>query len=131
MTPIEVASAVLVVAGAALAAVAGLGLLRFPDVLSRMHAATKPATLGLILVAAGTGLRLTTTGDLATLGLIVVLQLLTAPVGAHLVGRAVRRGAAAARSLDDVGSVAPEAGGGPGEPRGRGGPGDPVSPAGG
>ena len=94
MTIVEVVSSVLLVAGAALAAVAGLGLLRFPDVLSRMHAATKPATLGLVLVAAGTGLRLTAVGDVATLVLIVVLQLLTAPVGAHLVGRAVRRAGA-------------------------------------
>lgn len=112
MTPAEVASSVLLVAGAALAAVAGLGLVRFPDVLARMHAATKPATLGLVLVAAGTGLRLTATGDLATLGLIVALQLLTAPVGAHLVGRAVRRGGGVARSLDEVdaaGSAGPGA----------------------
>lgn len=94
MTAVEVLSSVLLVAGAALAAVAGLGLVRFPDVLSRMHAATKPATLGLVLVAAGAGVRLTAVGDVATLVLIVVLQLLTAPVGAHLVGRAVRRGGA-------------------------------------
>ena len=108
MTPAEVVASVLLVAGAALVAVAGLGLLRFPDVLSRMHAATKPATLGLVLVAAGTGLRLTATGDLALLGLVVALQLLTAPVGAHLVGRAVRRRAASAPSPDEVGSAEPD-----------------------
>jgi multicomponent Na+:H+ antiporter subunit G len=41
-----VLSAVLLLAGVALAVLAGLGLVAFPDVFSRMHAATKPATLG-------------------------------------------------------------------------------------
>ncbi|MEZ5141605.1 MAG: monovalent cation/H(+) antiporter subunit G [Acidimicrobiales bacterium] len=90
MTPTEAVSSVLLLVGGALAAVAGLGLVRFPDVLSRMHAATKPATLGLVLVAAGTALRLSAASDLTKIALIVALQLLTAPVGAHLVGRAVR-----------------------------------------
>lgn len=90
MTPVEVVSAVLLLAGGVLAAAAGLGLVRFPDVLSRMHAATKPATLGLVLVAAGASLRLRDLPDLTEVVLIVALQFLTAPVGAHLLGRAIR-----------------------------------------
>jgi multicomponent Na+:H+ antiporter subunit G len=90
MTPVEVVSGALLVVGGVLSAVAGLGVVRFPDVLSRMHAATKPATLGLLAVALGAMLRLPSLPDLTKVVLIVALQFLTAPVGAHLIGRAVR-----------------------------------------
>ena len=43
-------------AGALLTLVAALGILRFPDVLTRMHSATKPQVLGLLLVLVGLGL---------------------------------------------------------------------------
>ena len=60
-TVLEVVSAVLLVLGALLALTAAIGLLRFPDTLARMHAATKPQTLGLLLVLAGTALLLVST----------------------------------------------------------------------
>lgn len=82
------ASLVLLLGGAFLAFAAGVGVLRFPDLLSRMHAGTKPQVLGLILVLAGLALRLRSGGAVWALVLVVVFQLLTAPVGAHMVGRA-------------------------------------------
>lgn len=87
-TVADVASMVLLLGGAFLAFAAGVGVLRFPDLLSRMHAGTKPQVLGLILVLAGLALRLRSGGAVWALLLVVVFQLLTAPVGAHLVGRA-------------------------------------------
>ena len=45
--------AVLVLSGSALALTAAIGVVRFPDTLSRMHAASKPQVLGLLLVLAG------------------------------------------------------------------------------
>lgn len=84
----DVASPVLLLGGAFLAFAAGVGVLRFPDLLSRMHAGTKPQVLGLILVLAGLALRLRSGGAVWALVLVVVFQLLTAPVGAHMVGRA-------------------------------------------
>nr|WP_198423619.1 monovalent cation/H(+) antiporter subunit G [Microlunatus antarcticus] len=83
--------AFLVLLGCFLCFAAALGLLRFPDVISRMHAATKPQTLGLILLAAGVELSLRTWSSFGTLVLIAALQLATAPVSAHLVGRTVYR----------------------------------------
>ncbi|MEH3032642.1 MAG: monovalent cation/H(+) antiporter subunit G [Aeromicrobium erythreum] len=77
--------------GSALALVAGIGLVRFPDVLTRMHAATKPQTLGLLLVLLGLALRLQSVGVAVTLALVAAFQLLTAPVAAHMVGRAAFR----------------------------------------
>lgn len=84
----DVVAGVLVVVGGALGALGAVGLRRFPDVFARMHAATKPATLGLVLVMAGAALRVADPADVAKLLLVAVLQLLTGPAGAHMVGRA-------------------------------------------
>lgn len=88
---LDVLSALLMSVGALLALIAGIGLQRFPDVFARMHAATKPATLGLALTLTGAALRMPDSGAVAKLLLVVVLQFITAPVGSHLVGRAAYR----------------------------------------
>ena len=87
----DLASAVLLLIGAFLALVAAIGVLRFPDLLTRMHAATKPQVLGMILIIVGLGLRLRSPLDIGMLALIVLFQLLTAPVSAHMVGRTAFR----------------------------------------
>ncbi len=74
--------------GALLALLAAVGLHRLPDVFCRMHAATKPATLGLLLIALAVVLQLPGPGAVIKLTLVVALQFLTIPVGAHMVGRA-------------------------------------------
>ncbi|MFC4060572.1 monovalent cation/H(+) antiporter subunit G [Planomonospora corallina] len=90
-TVLDAATAVCLVTGALLSLSAGVALIRFPDLLSRMHAATKPQVLGLLLVLLGCALRLRNTVDITTLVLIGVFQLATAPVSAHMVGRAAHR----------------------------------------
>lgn len=80
-----------IVAGSLLALLAAVGLQRFDDVFARMHAATKPATLGLVLVLGGASLIVPGPGVLAKLFLVILLQFVTAPVAAHLVGRAAYR----------------------------------------
>lgn len=87
----DIVAAVLLVLGTLLSAVAGFGLLRFPDVLSRMHAATKPQVLGLFLALAGLGFALKTWAVVPVLIVAWLAQLITAPVSAHLVGRATYR----------------------------------------
>ncbi|MEU0300548.1 monovalent cation/H(+) antiporter subunit G [Streptomyces sp. NPDC006175] len=87
----DTAGAVLVFLGAAICLLGVVGMLKLPDVLSRSHAATKPQTLGLLLVLAGVALRLRSGMDLATLGLIGFFQLMTGPVAAHLVARSAYR----------------------------------------
>lgn len=81
-------AAVLMLGGTAFMFVAALGLLRLPDLYTRMHAVTKAGTLGigLLLVSAAVAF-----GDVsvASRALAVVLfVLLTAPVSAHMIGRA-------------------------------------------
>ena len=77
--------------GSALTVLAGVGIVRLPDVFIRMHAATKVGTLGTGLILVGVALHF---GDIATLircVLIILFLLLTAPIGAHMIGRAALR----------------------------------------
>ncbi|MBM7807085.1 multicomponent Na+:H+ antiporter subunit G [Geodermatophilus bullaregiensis] len=78
-------------AGAVLCLTAGLGLVRFPDVLSRMHAGTKPQVLGVLLVMVGAAIRLDGWANAWMLLLVAAFQLLTAPVSAHLISRVAYR----------------------------------------
>lgn len=87
----DVVSGLLMVAGAVFSLLAAVGVVRFGDTYSRMHAAAKASTLGLVLVVAGAALALRTTTAVVLLGLVVVLQLLTTPVAAHMLGSGIHR----------------------------------------
>lgn len=87
----DVIGSVLILIGAALGALSGIGQVRFGDLFTRMHLATKPATLGLLLVASGAMFRIASPGAVPLLALTIVLQFVTGPVSAHLVGRAAHR----------------------------------------
>ena len=100
MSVLDVVSAVLLLMGVLLAVLAAIGLLRFPDVFSRMHAATKPATLGLLLITVGAALRMEQGDDAVKLLLVAAFQFLTAPVAAHMIGRAAYRSGTGA--LDEL-----------------------------
>lgn len=78
----------LVLIGAVLIFIAGIGLLRMPDLYLRMSAATKAATLGVGLILAGTGLYLGTFVAVGRALLIFLFILATIPISAHLIGRA-------------------------------------------
>lgn len=84
----DVLASVCLLGGALLAFAAGVGVVRFPDLLSRMHAATKPQVLGLVLVLLGLALRLRSGPAVWMLVLVAVFGMLTSPVAAHMVGRA-------------------------------------------
>ena len=97
---LDVVAGALLLAGALLGLGAGVGLLRFPDLLSRMHTAAKPQVLGLILVVIALALRLRDGSVAWMLVLAVLVQLVTAPVAAHLVARAgYRTGKVASQRL--------------------------------
>ncbi|MBA4023357.1 MAG: Na+/H+ antiporter subunit G [Gordonia sp.] len=83
----DIVVAVLMLTGSTMAFTASIGILRFPDTMTRMHAATKPQTLGLILVLLGAGVRLWDTIDFGMLVLSGIFALITAPVIAHRVGK--------------------------------------------
>ncbi|KQR20240.1 hypothetical protein ASF79_11795 [Agreia sp. Leaf335] len=87
----ELAASVCLLIGALLSLAAGVGLLRFPDALSRMHAATKPQIAGLAFILLAVGLDQRNWATVSTLFLVMLFQMLTAPVAAHMIGRAVYR----------------------------------------
>jgi len=97
---LDVVALVLVLAGSLLCLIASIGLLRLGDVPSRLHAATKPQVLGLLLIAVAIALSLRSWPVLAMLAPVVLIQLATAPLSAHMVGRqAYRNGTYDADSL--------------------------------
>ena len=70
--------AVLLAAGGFFCLGGALGLVRFPDVLARMHAATKPQVFGLLLVLLGVGFSIRDPKVWLTLLVVILLQVLTA-----------------------------------------------------
>jgi multicomponent Na+:H+ antiporter subunit G len=91
---------VLIVAGATFVAIAGIGVVRFRDLLARMHAATKAGTAGIVLIAAGAALALDRGASKVLLTAVVLF--VTAPAAAHLVGRAAYRDEGIDVGLDGV-----------------------------
>lgn len=87
----DVLAGIFLVTGALLSVAAGIGLIRFPDALSRMHAATKPQVLGLMLVLGAIALSERSWTTLMMLAPIMLFQMMTAPVSAHMIGRAAYR----------------------------------------
>ncbi|MCG8357530.1 MAG: monovalent cation/H(+) antiporter subunit G [Kiloniellales bacterium] len=87
----EILAALLVVAGGFFALAAALGVLRLPDVLIRMHASTKAGTLGCGLILVAVAVHFGDTGIVARAVAAIVFLLLTAPVAAHMIGRAAYR----------------------------------------
>ncbi|WP_157155418.1 monovalent cation/H(+) antiporter subunit G [Diaminobutyricimonas sp. LJ205] len=85
---IDLAAAICLLLGALLSVAASIGLLRFPDALSRMHAATKPQILGLIFVIAAIALADRHWSTVLALAPVLVFQIFTAPISAHMMGRA-------------------------------------------
>ena len=91
-TILEVLSWLFIGAGSILVLTGGIGLLRLPDLHSRLHALTKADNLGLGLLAAG--LALLDAGLLNAVKLLLVwlLVLAASAVSAHLIGQQARRG---------------------------------------
>lgn len=85
---LDIISAVLILLGGVLSLAAALGLLRFADLLSRMHASAKPQVLGLLMVAVAIAIQYPTWSTVTTLAIIISFQLVTIPVATHMVGRA-------------------------------------------
>lgn len=84
----EYATAILLLTGAAVMLLAGIGVLRMPDLFTRMHAATKLPSLGMTLVFIGVAVHFAHIGITTRALLGAVFFYLTVPVAAHMIGRA-------------------------------------------
>ena len=90
---IDLLSIVLVLGGAAFFLAGTVGMLRFPDVYSRLHALTKGDNVGLGLVVLGLALRAESLAVVGKLVLIWMLVLLAGATASHIIARAsLRRG---------------------------------------
>ena len=84
----ELLTAALLLTGGMFACLAALGVLRLPDVLTRMHASTKAGTLGAGLILTAVAVHAVESGLTLRALVAVAFLLLTAPVAAHMIGRA-------------------------------------------
>lgn len=78
--------------GAGLMLLSAVGVLRLPDVFARAHAGTKSASLGLACVLIGTAVLEPTLWAMLKAALAIMFQFATAPIAAHVIGRAAYRG---------------------------------------
>ena len=87
----DILTAVFIVTGCIFCLIAAVGMIRLPDTLIRMHAATKAGTLGTGLILVGVAIHFTVLGTVLKALLALLFLFLTAPVGAHLIARAAYR----------------------------------------
>jgi multicomponent Na+:H+ antiporter subunit G len=84
----DAATAIVWLAGSAFALLAAVGVLRMPDVFTRMQASTKASTLGLGCLLIGTALQMGDLSSLIRVASIGAFVLLTTPVAGHVIARA-------------------------------------------
>jgi multicomponent Na+:H+ antiporter subunit G len=84
----ELITLLLALAGAGLFLIAGIGILRLPDLLTRMHASSKAGTLGAVLILLAVAIRFSEFSITVRIALIVLFLFITAPVAAHAIARA-------------------------------------------
>ena len=77
--------------GSAFMLIAAIGLVRLPDLFTRMQAATKASTLGVVCMALAAVSRFGLEGVGVPALLVIVFMFLTAPVAAHVLSRAAYR----------------------------------------
>ncbi|WP_327085350.1 monovalent cation/H(+) antiporter subunit G [Nonomuraea sp. NBC_01738] len=88
MNALDVAASACLLTGAALAFVAGVGLVRFPTLLDRVHAGTKPQVLGVLLVLLAMWLHRPTWTVAGPVLLVAVAQVVTVSVAGYITARA-------------------------------------------
>lgn len=84
----DLLAAALVLVGGAFVLLAGVGVVRMPDLFTRMQAATKGATLGAGCLLSAVAVHFRDLDVSARAVLVIAFVFLTAPVAAHLIARA-------------------------------------------
>lgn len=85
----DIASVVFFFVGVSMAVIAAVGLHRLKHTTSRMHAATKPATLGVLCCAIGAAVQMDNLSSVSKIAVVVAFQFITVPIGAHMLARAI------------------------------------------
>jgi multicomponent Na+:H+ antiporter subunit G len=87
----EIIVLVLILLGSIFILIAAIGLLRFRDVFSRMHATTKATSFGLLLILTGVALHFLSLVVFIKAYLVILFIYLTAPLAAHSISRTIRK----------------------------------------
>jgi len=85
---IEIISGIILLLGAFFILISAIGVIRMPDIFTRMSSTTKASTLGVGLTLIGTAVFWQDIGISARVIIIITFLFLTAPVAAHIIGRA-------------------------------------------
>ncbi len=84
----EIVAGIFVLMGGFFSLIAALGIIRLPDVLTRMHASTKAGTLSSSLIFVAVALHFGEASVYVKCIAAVLFLILTAPLAAHMIGRA-------------------------------------------
>lgn len=87
-TPFDVATALLLLVGSAFSLIGGIGILRFPDFFSRMHAGGITDTMGAGAILVGLAFQSAIDLETVKLAMILFFMLVTSPTAAHALARA-------------------------------------------
>jgi len=88
---LDIVAGALIIIGSVLALTAAIGIVRFGDTLSRMHPATKPQAIAMVMILCGAAIRLRSNADTWMLLLVALFTIVTVPVIAHMLGRVAYR----------------------------------------
>lgn len=103
----DVIGAILLLGGSTLTLVSAIGMVRYSDLLSRQHVATKPQVMSLIFALVGVMFLVRDPAMTWTLLLVIAFQLVTSPISAHMISRAGYRTGRVRRSdlvVDELGA---------------------------
>lgn len=84
----DIIISIFMLASALLALLASVGILRLPDLLTRMHASTKAGALSIMIMMTAVAIHFMSLTVLAKAIAIILFIFMTAPVAAHAIGRA-------------------------------------------
>jgi multicomponent Na+:H+ antiporter subunit G len=84
----DVLATLAVVLGAAFGVLSAIGIVRMPDVYIRLQVASKASSLGIALLMLGVAAHFDDVSVTIRAVLVVLFLFLTAPVAAHVIGRA-------------------------------------------
>ncbi len=89
MTPfLEIIAGVFIIIGSVFIFLTSIGLVKMPDIYTRISVTTKAATIGLGLVLLGTAVFFHDLSVYARSILLIIFVFMTSPVGSHMIGRA-------------------------------------------
>lgn len=85
---VSVISGILILIGSIFVLISSIGLVKMPDIFLRMSATTKAVTFGVSFILIGAAIFFGDIGTLTRSFIIILFLFLTAPVAAHMIGRA-------------------------------------------